>query len=85
MIIFFLYPKDPYKVKYQLLIDIGDSTGLTHFNNSNAFINYSNDTYDIHKNIEEDNTNEKRKILIDFDDRIADMVSNRKLKPIVTE
>ena len=31
---------------------------------------------DIHKNIEECNPNKKRKILIVFDDKIADMFSN---------
>ena len=40
---------------------------------------------DIHKNIEEYNPNKKRKILIVFDDMIADMLSNKKLNPIVTE
>ena len=40
---------------------------------------------DIYKNIEEYKTNKKRKILIVFDDVIADMRSNKKLNPIVTE
>ena len=39
----------------------------------------------IYKNIEEYNPNKKRKILIVFDDIIADMLSNKKLNPIVTE
>ena len=40
---------------------------------------------DFYKNIEEYNPNKKRKILIVFDDMIADMLSNKKLNPIVTE
>ena len=40
---------------------------------------------DIYKNIEECKPNKKREILIVFDDMIADMHSNRKLNPIVTE
>ena len=40
---------------------------------------------DIDKNIEEYNANKKRKILILFDNMIADMLSNKKLNPIVTE
>ena len=40
---------------------------------------------DIYKNIEEYNQNKKRKILIIFDDMIANMLSNEKLNPIVTE
>ena len=40
---------------------------------------------DIYKNIEEHNPNKKRKTLIVFDDMIADVLSNNKLNPIVTE
>ena len=40
---------------------------------------------DIYKNTEEYNPNKKRKILIVFDDMIADMLSNKKLDPIVNE
>ena len=40
---------------------------------------------DIYKNIEEYNPNKKRKVLVVFDDTIADMLSNKKLNPIVTE
>ena len=39
---------------------------------------------DIYKNIEECNPNKKRKMLTVFDDMIADMLSNKKLNPIVT-
>ena len=39
---------------------------------------------DIYKNIEECNPNKKHKILIAFDDMIADMCSNKKLNPLVT-
>ena len=40
---------------------------------------------DTYKNIEEYNPIKKRKILIVFDDMIADMLSNKKLNSIVTE
>ena len=40
----------------------------------------SNDIDGICKNIEEYNPNNKRKILIAFDDIIADMLNNKKLK-----
>ena len=40
---------------------------------------------DIYKNIEEYNPNKKRKILIIFNDMITDMLSNKKLNPIVTK
>ena len=40
---------------------------------------------DIYENIEEYNPNKQRKILIIFDDMIADMLSNKEINPIVTE
>ena len=47
---------------------------------------YSNDMQDVHKNIEDYNPIKKRKILIVFDDMIADVINNNnKLNPIVTE
>ena len=46
---------------------------------------YSNDIQDVYKNIEDYNPIKKRKILIVFDDTIADMINNNKLNPIVTE
>ena len=39
----------------------------------------------IYKNIEDYHPNKKRKALIVFDDIIIDMLSNKKLNPIVTE
>ena len=55
-----------------------------HFNDSKPFIEYSNDM-DIYKNIEEYNPNKKHKILVVFVDIIADILSNKKLNPIVTK
>ena len=46
---------------------------------------YSNDMQDVYKNIEEHNPGKKCKVLIIFDDMIADMINNKKLNPIVTE
>ena len=39
----------------------------------------------IYKNIEKYNPNSKRKILMVFDDMIADMLSNKKLNSRVTD
>ena len=81
----YLYVKYPYKAKYQLLIKKRESTDLKYLSDSKAFIEYSNNMNNIYKNIEEYNPNKKWKILIVFDDMIADMLSNRKFNPIVTE
>ena len=40
---------------------------------------------DVYINIEEHNIGKKRKVLIIFDDMIADMINNKKLSPVVTE
>ena len=40
---------------------------------------------DVYKNIKESNLEKKRKILIAFDDMISDIISNKKLNPVVTE
>ena len=68
-----------------MLINQRESTGLKYLNDSKAFIEYSNNMDDIYKNNEEYNPIKKRKILIVFDDMIADLLSNKKLNPIVTE
>ena len=39
---------------------------------------------DVYKSIEKYNPNKKRKVLIIFDDIIADMINNKKLSSIVT-
>ena len=80
----YLYTKDPYKPKHKLLNNKREFTGLKYLNDSKDFIKFSNDMNDIYKNIEEYSPNKKRKILIVFDDMIADMLSNKKLNPIVT-
>ena len=81
----YLYAKDPYKAKYQYLINKREKVGLDHFNDPKAFMEYSNDMQDVYKNIEDYNPIKKRKVLIVFDDMIADMINNNKLNPIVTE
>ena len=81
----YLYAKDPYEAKYQFLINKRESTGLKHFNDPKAFIEYSNEMQDVYKNINEYNVDKERKILIVFDDVIAEMINNKKLNSIVTE
>ena len=49
----YLYAKDPYEVKYQLLINKWERTGLMYLNDSKAVIEYSNGVDNIYKNTEE--------------------------------
>ena len=81
----YLYAKVPYEAKYQYLINKREKVGLDHFKDPKFFMEYSNDMSDVYKNIEDYNPNKKRKILIVFDDMIADMIKNKIINPIVTE
>ena len=47
----YLYAKDPYEAKYQNWINKKESIGINHFNDSKAYIEYSNDMCDVYKNI----------------------------------
>ena len=81
----YLYAKDLYEAKYQYLINKREGVGIDHFNDPKAFIEYSNDMHDVYKNIDEYNPDKENKILIVFDDVIADMINNKNLNSIATE
>ena len=80
-----MYAKDPYEAKYQYLINIREKVGIDHHDDPRAYIEYSNDMHDVYKNIDEYNPDKENKILIVFDDMIADMIHNKKLNSVVTE
>ena len=80
-----LYAKDPYEAKCQYLINKRQKVRFDYFKDSKAFMEYSNNMEDVYKNIENYNPVKKRKILIVFDDMIADMINNKKLNPVVSE
>ena len=80
-----IYLKDPYGAKYQYFIlkNVKKwSHGLKYLKD---FIECSNNMQDVYKNIEEYNPSRKCNVLIVFDDMIDDMLSNKKLNPVVTE
>ena len=81
----YLYAKDPSETKYQYLTNRREKVGLDHIDESKAFMEYLHDMQDVYKNIEDYNPDKKRKVLIIFDDMIADMINNKNLNPIVTE
>ena len=80
-----MHAKDLYEAKYQYLITKRQGVGIDHFNDPKAFIEYSNDMHDVYKNIDEYNPYKENKILIVFDDMIADMIHNKKLNSTVAE
>ena len=81
----YLYEKDYYQSKYQYLINKREGVDINHFNNPQTFIEHSNDMHDVYKNIDDYNPDKENKILIVFDDMIADMIHNKKLNSVVTE
>ena len=55
--------------------------GIENSKNPTTFINYSHTIYGVYENLEDYNPTKKRRVLIVFDDIIADMESNNKTKP----
>ena len=56
----YLYANYPNEAKYQFLNNKRENLGINHYNDSEAFTEYSNDIGDIYTNIEEYNPNKKR-------------------------
>ena len=81
----YLYEKYPCEDKYHYLINKRESVGINHLNDPKAFIEYSNNMHNVYKNLDNYNPDKENKILIVFDDMIADMINNKKLNSIVIE
>ena len=81
----YLYPKDLSETKYEFFINNRKNAGIKHFNNPTAFIEYSNDMDHVFTNIDNYNKQRKRKVLIIFDDMIADIMSSKNFKAIIKE
>ena len=58
----YLYAKDPFEAKYQLLINKQQDVLLKHFKDSKTFIKYSDDTENVCKSIKEYNPGKKIKV-----------------------
>ena len=81
----YLYAKDLSEPKYEYLIKNRENAGIKHLNDSKAFIECSNTMDDVYENINDYNPNRRRKILIVFDDMIADIMTNKKFQAIIKE
>ena len=81
----YLYARDLNEPKYKILIKKRKDAGIKHLNDPNAFIECSNTMDDVYENIHDYNPSRKRKILIVFDDMIADIMSNKKFQAIIKE
>ena len=76
----YLYVKDPSESKYQLIINGKEKVGIENLKNPKAFIDYSQTIDSVYENLEDYNPRKKKSVLIVFDDMIADMKSNKKIK-----
>ena len=81
----YLYAKDLSESKYEHLIKNRENAGIKHLNDSKACIDYSNTMNDVYENIDLYNPNRRRKILIAFDDMIADIMTNKKFQSVIKE
>ena len=67
------------------MINKKNCVGINHFNDPKSFIEYSRNMHDVYKNIDDYNPDKENKILVVFDDMIANMIHNKNLNSIVTE
>ena len=81
----YLHAKYLNQPKYEFLIINRENAGIKHCNNPNAFIEYSNAMDDVYKKIDHYNPRRKRKVLIAFDDMIADIMTNKRFQAIIKE
>ena len=79
----YFYAKD--LSEYEIFIKKRKDVGIKHLNDPNAFIECSNTMDDVYENIHDYNSSRKRKILIVFDDMIADIMTNKKFQAIIKE
>ena len=73
----YLYAKGPYKSKYQPLIKKREDSGIKHYNDLDDFMEYANSMNDVYDGINDCNPNRNQKVLIAFDDIIADLNTNK--------
>ena len=81
----YLYAKYLNEPKYEFLIKKCKDVGIKYCNDPNAFIECSNRIDDVYQNIDDYNPSRKIKILIVFDDMIADIMSNKTFQAIIKE
>ena len=71
--------------KYQLLIKKCEDVGIKYLNDPKEFIEYSNAMDKAYRNIDDYNPKRSRKILIGFDDMIADISTNKNFQAIIKD
>ena len=79
----YLYAKDINEPKYEYLINKREQAGIKILNDPHAFIEYSDDLDDVLDDIKNYNKSRDKKVLIVFDDMIADIEYNKNFKRII--
>ena len=77
----YLHAKHLSEPKYEFLIKNHEDGGINYLNDSNAFIECSNTMDDAYEVIDDYKPNRKTDILIVFDNMIADIMTNKKVRP----
>ena len=67
------------------MINNRKNAGIKHFNDPTAFIEYSDNMTDVYADISNYNKKRENKVLIVFDDMIADIEYNKNLKKMIKE
>ena len=81
----YLYAKALSEPNSEFLMKKRKDTGIKYCNDPNAFIEFSNRMDDVYQNIDDCNPSRKRKILIVFDDMIANIMTSKKFQAIIKE
>ena len=81
----YLYAKDLHELKKEYLINKREQAEIKNLNDPHAFIEYSDDMNDVLDDINNYNKNRDKKVLIIFDDMIADIEYNKNFKRIIKE
>ena len=76
----YLSVKDIHEPKYEYLINRREQAGIKNLDNPKAFIEYSDDMDHLLDDINNYNKNRDKKVLIVFDDMIADIEYNKNFK-----
>ena len=81
----YLYAKDIHEPKYEYLTNKREQAGIKNLNDSKVFTEYLNDMDDVLDDMNNYNKNRDKKVLIVFNDMIADIEYNKNFKQIIKE
>ena len=81
----YLYAKDLAEPKYEYLINKIEQAGMKNLQDPKAFIEYTDDMNNVYGDISNYNRKRDKKVLLVFDDMIADIEYDKNFKKIIKE